>query len=47
MPFVMYGAAPRSLVEANAKRPDENLLLEDLRRTTQVVAGAVRDPLAA
>ncbi|HYR00450.1 MAG TPA: M20/M25/M40 family metallo-hydrolase [Casimicrobiaceae bacterium] len=47
VPIVMYGAGPRTLVEANAKRPDENLLLEDLRRATQVVAGAVRDLLAA
>ena len=46
VPIVMYGAGPRTLVEANAKRPDENLLLEDLRRATLVVAAAVRDLLA-
>ena len=46
VPIVMYGAGPRTLVEANAKRPDENLLLEDLRRATHVVAAAVHDLLA-
>jgi acetylornithine deacetylase/succinyl-diaminopimelate desuccinylase-like protein len=43
VPIVMYGAGPRTLVEANAKRPDENLRLEDLRGATKVVAAAVRD----
>ncbi len=47
VPVVMYGAGPRTLTEANAKRPDENLLLEDLRRATKVVAGAVRELIAA
>ena len=46
VPIVMYGAGPRTLEEANAKRPDENLLLEDLRRATQVVACTVHDLLA-
>src|SRR5207253_4868494 len=31
VPIVMYGAGPRTIAESNAKRPDENLLLEDLR----------------
>ena len=47
VPLYADARLPRSLAEANAKRPDENLLLEDLRRATQVVAGAVRDLLAA
>jgi len=47
MPVVMYGAGPRTIAEANAKRPDENLLLEDLRRATQVVAATVHDVLRA
>jgi len=47
VPIVMYGAGPRTLVEANAKRPDENLLLEDLRRATRVVAAAVHDLLVS
>jgi acetylornithine deacetylase/succinyl-diaminopimelate desuccinylase-like protein len=45
VPIVMYGAGPRTIAESNAKRPDENLLLEDLRRATQVVACAVHDLL--
>jgi succinyl-diaminopimelate desuccinylase len=46
VPIVMYGAGPRTIAESNAKRPDENLLLEDLRRATHVVAAAVRDLLS-
>ena len=34
----IYGAGPRTVLESNAKRADENLLLEDLRRATKVVA---------
>ena len=45
VPIVMYGAGPRTIGESNAKRPDENLLLEDLRRATQVVAGTLFDLL--
>ena len=47
IPIVLYGAGPRTILEANAKRADENLLLEDLRRATQVVASAVADLLSA
>ena len=45
VPIVMYGAGPRTLTESNAKQPDENLLLEDLRRATDVVASTVYDLL--
>ena len=45
VPIVMYGAGPRTLAESNAKGPDENLLLDDLRRATQVVACTVHDLL--
>ena len=45
VPIVMYGAGPRTLAESNAKSPDENLLLDDLRRATQVVACTVHDLL--
>jgi acetylornithine deacetylase/succinyl-diaminopimelate desuccinylase-like protein len=45
VPIVMYGAGPRTLTESNAKQPDENLLLEDLRRATQVVASTAYDLL--
>jgi len=47
VPIVMYGAGPRTIAESNAKRPDENLLLEDLRRATHVVACTVRDLIGA
>ena len=43
VPIVMYGAGPRTLAESNAKGPDENLVLDDLRRATQVVACTVHD----
>jgi len=46
IPIVMYGAGPRTILEANAKRADETLVLEDLRRATQVVASAVADLLS-
>ena len=45
IPVVLYGAGPRSVPESNAKRADENLLLEDLRKATQVVACAVAELL--
>ena len=45
IPVVLYGAGPRTILESNAKRADENLLLEDLRRATQVVACALCDLL--
>jgi acetylornithine deacetylase/succinyl-diaminopimelate desuccinylase-like protein len=45
VPVVLYGAGPRSILEANAKRADENLLLEDLRRATKVVAATLADLL--
>ena len=46
VPIVLYGAGPRTIAESNAKRPDENLVLEDLRRATHVVACTVHDLLA-
>jgi succinyl-diaminopimelate desuccinylase len=46
VPIVLYGAGPRTILEANAKRADENLVLEDLRRATKVVASTLFDLLA-
>lgn len=40
IPAVLYGAGPRTIEDSNAKRADENLVLEDLRRATRVVACA-------
>ena len=47
IPTVLYGAGPRSILEANAKRADENLDLEDLRHATKVVAATLYDLLTA
>jgi len=46
IPIVLYGAGPRSILEANAKRADENLLLSDLRLATRVVARTLATLLA-
>ena len=45
IPGVIYGAGPRTVLESNAKRADENLRLDDLRRATKVVARALADLL--
>ncbi len=47
IPTVLYGAGPRSMLEANGHRADEKLVLEDLRKATQVVALALADLLQA
>ena len=47
IPGVIYGAGPRTVRESNAKRADENLVLDDLRRATKVVARTLLDLLAA
>jgi succinyl-diaminopimelate desuccinylase len=46
IPAVIYGAGPRTVLESNAKRADEHIVLEDLRRATQVVARTLFDLLA-
>ena len=46
IPGVIYGAGPRSVLESNAKRADERLDLDDLRRATKVIARALADLLA-
>jgi succinyl-diaminopimelate desuccinylase len=45
IPAVIYGAGPRTVLESNAKRADEHLVLEDLRRATKVVARCLFDLL--
>ncbi|UMR32874.1 ArgE/DapE family deacylase [Massilia sp. MB5] len=47
IPAVLYGAGPRSVPESNAKKADEKLLLDDLRKATKVVALTLLDFLAA
>ncbi len=46
IPGVIYGAGPRTVLESYAKRADERLDLEDLRRATKVVARTLLDLLA-
>lgn len=41
IPTVLYGAGPRSMLDANAHRADEKLVLEDLRKATAAVAAAL------
>ncbi|HMN83817.1 MAG TPA: M20/M25/M40 family metallo-hydrolase [Burkholderiaceae bacterium] len=42
----IYGAGPRTVLESNAKRADEHLVLEDLRRATKVVARTLAELLS-
>ena len=46
IPGVIYGAGPRTVLESHAKRADERIDLEDLRRATKVVARSLSDLLA-
>jgi len=46
IPGVIYGAGPRTVLESRAKRADERLDLEDLRRATRVIARTLRELLA-
>ncbi|ADV00831.1 M20/M25/M40 family metallo-hydrolase [Alicycliphilus denitrificans] len=46
IPGVIYGAGPRTVLESHAKRADERIVLEDLRRATKVVARTLHDLLA-
>jgi acetylornithine deacetylase/succinyl-diaminopimelate desuccinylase family protein len=47
IPTVIYGAGPRSLLEANGHRADERLWIEDLRQATTVVARALVELMTA
>ncbi|MCC6777620.1 MAG: M20/M25/M40 family metallo-hydrolase [Hyphomicrobiales bacterium] len=47
IPIALYGAGPRSILEANAHNADENLRLNDLQAATKIVALAVADLLGA
>jgi len=38
IPTVLFGAGPRNMLDANGHRADENLVLEDLRRATRILA---------
>ncbi|GAB3436943.1 ArgE/DapE family deacylase [Massilia solisilvae] len=43
IPAVLYGAGPRTVPESNAKKADEKLALDDLRKATKVVALTLLD----
>jgi len=45
IPGVIYGAGPRTVLESHAKRADERIDLQDLRRATKVIARSLRDLL--
>ncbi len=47
VPAAIYGAGPRTVAESGAKRADEHLVLDDLRRATKVVARTLLDLLRA
>ena len=47
IPTALYGAGPRTLLEANGHRADEKLVLEDLRKATKVVALTLAELLGA
>ena len=47
IPGVIYGAGPRTVLESHAKRADERIDLEDLRRATKVIARSLSDLLQA
>ncbi len=45
IPGVIYGAGPRTVLESHAKRADERLNLDDLKRATKVIARSLCDLL--
>jgi acetylornithine deacetylase/succinyl-diaminopimelate desuccinylase family protein len=45
IPGVIYGAGPRTVLESHAKRADERLALEDLRKATKVIARTLHELL--
>jgi succinyl-diaminopimelate desuccinylase len=46
IPAALYGCGPRTVLESNAKRADEHIELEDLRRATKVIARTLADLLS-
>jgi acetylornithine deacetylase/succinyl-diaminopimelate desuccinylase family protein len=45
IPTVLYGAGPRSILEANAHRADEHVRVKDLEAAIKVIGGTLRDLL--
>jgi succinyl-diaminopimelate desuccinylase len=46
IPTVLYGAGPRSILEANAHRADEHIRLHDLEAATRIVTDTLREILS-
>jgi acetylornithine deacetylase/succinyl-diaminopimelate desuccinylase-like protein len=44
---VLYGAGPRSILEANAHGANEHIKLSDLKAATKVIEATLRDVLAS
>jgi acetylornithine deacetylase/succinyl-diaminopimelate desuccinylase family protein len=47
IPTVLYGAGPRSILEANAHGADEHIKLADLKAATRVIEATLRDVLSS
>lgn len=47
IPTVLYGAGPRSILDANAHGADEHIKLSDLKAATKVIEATLRDLLKA
>lgn len=47
IPTVLYGAGPRSILEANAHAADEHVRIRDLNAATRVIEATLRDLLKA
>jgi acetylornithine deacetylase/succinyl-diaminopimelate desuccinylase family protein len=45
IPTVLYGAGPRTILEANAHAANEHIKLSDLKAATQVIEATLRDVL--
>jgi acetylornithine deacetylase/succinyl-diaminopimelate desuccinylase-like protein len=45
IPTVLYGAGPRSILEANAHNADEHIRLSDLKAATRIIEATLRDVL--
>ncbi len=46
IPTVLYGAGPRSILEANAHAANEHVKLSDLKAATKIVEATLRDMLS-
>jgi len=46
IPTVLYGAGPRSILEANAHAANEHVKLSDLKAATRIIEATLRDLLA-